>query len=131
MVTRTRWSLRIECGNGLVSCSGNKHHKQWIHELTGYQVKGPGYYQACFDLLRSLFQLLMQGYWYQFLPVDGMHDDISLATGIEWTYLLSLLTTGIGIDCNKGDISGEGGPCGGLSVGWQVLFDCRSPKSAV
>jgi hypothetical protein len=89
MVT-TRRSLRIECGNGLVSRRGNKRHKQWIDELTGYQPKGPGF-EACFDLLRSLFQVSMQGYWYRILPVDGMHDDISLATGIEWTYLLPLL----------------------------------------
>jgi hypothetical protein len=33
----------------------------------------------------------MQGYWYRILPVDGMYDDISIATGIEWTYLLPLL----------------------------------------
>ncbi len=89
MVT-TRRSLRIECGNGLVSRRGNRDHKQWIHELTGYQVKGPGY-KACFNLLQSLFQVSMRGYWYRILPVDGMQDDISLATGIELTYLLPLL----------------------------------------
>jgi hypothetical protein len=33
----------------------------------------------------------MQGYWYRILPVDGMYDDISIATGLEWTYLLPLL----------------------------------------
>jgi hypothetical protein len=89
MVT-TRRSLHIETADELDPRRGHKRHKQLVDTVIGIQPKGPGY-QACFNLLRSLFQVSMRGYWYRILPVDGMHDDISIATGVEWTYLLPLL----------------------------------------
>ncbi len=90
MVT-TRRSLHIERADEVDPRRGHKRHKQWVDTVTGIQPKGPGA-EECFELLRSLFQTsTMQGYWYRILPVDGMYDDISIATGIEWTYLLPLL----------------------------------------
>ena len=83
MVT-TRRSLHIERADELDPRRGHKRHKQWVDTVTGIQPKGPGV-EECFELLRSLFQTSMQGYWYRILPVDGMYDDISIATGIEWT----------------------------------------------
>ena len=89
MVT-TRRSLHIETADELDPCRGHKRHKQLVDTVAGIQPKGPGVEQ-CFDLIRSLFHTSMQGYWYRILPVDGMYDDISIATGLEWTYLLPLL----------------------------------------
>jgi hypothetical protein len=79
MVT-TRGSLHIERADEL----DPRRHKQLVDTVAGIQRKGPAV-EECFELLQSLFHTSMQGYWYRILPVDGMHDDISIATGIEWT----------------------------------------------
>ena len=86
----TQRSLHIERADALDPRRGNKRHKQLVHTVAGIQPRGPAV-EECFELLQSLFHTSMQGYWYRILPVDGMHDDISLATGIKWTYLLTLL----------------------------------------
>ena len=34
----------------------------------------------------------VQGVWYQILPVDEYDDDITVGTGVEWQYLLPILS---------------------------------------
>jgi hypothetical protein len=69
MVT-TRRSLHIKSGDAVDPRRANKRHKQWVDIVTGILPNGPGV-EACFDLLRSLFQVSMQGYWYWYrlLPI--------------------------------------------------------------
>jgi hypothetical protein len=47
--------------------------------------------EVCFHLLKQLFNLAPQGYWFRILPVDDGFDDISMALGVEWRFLLPLL----------------------------------------
>jgi len=109
----TRRSLHIKRADELDPCRGHKHHKQLVDNATGIQPKGPGVEQ-CFDLLRSLFQRLLvpnsswwcHAWWYQ--PCYRYQMDLLVNTTIE-----------VGIDLSKGDISGEGDPCGEASVGRQ------------
>lgn len=48
--------------------------------------------QECRDLVCSILEQSVHGLWFRILPVDGCDDDICIGTGVDWQYLLPLLT---------------------------------------
>ena len=60
-------------------------HAAQIHER--YTKK-----EICFRLLQELFCRRFEGYWYTLLPNGDGLADILLALGVEWRYLLPVLS---------------------------------------
>jgi hypothetical protein len=48
--------------------------------------------EECFDLVQQILAQAVKVFWYRILPVDDCDDDITVGTGIEWQYLLPLLS---------------------------------------
>lgn len=47
--------------------------------------------EVCFKLLRELFCRSARHYWFKILPTEDGDDDITICTGLDWSYLLPLL----------------------------------------
>ena len=60
-------------------------------QSAGIRLNGQGM-QECHDLICSLLKQSKNGLWFRILPIDGFDDDISVGTGVDWQYLLPLLT---------------------------------------
>ena len=48
--------------------------------------------EVVWKILTRIFLVARQGYWYRVLPTDGIEEDITHATSIEWEYLLPMFT---------------------------------------
>jgi hypothetical protein len=46
------------------------------------------------SIIETFFAKSTTSFWYRILPIEDHDDDISVALGIEWHYLLPLLTKG-------------------------------------
>lgn len=90
MVT-TRRSSGGKRPSSLVSFEKRKHQRVLAVQSAGIQRLGPGT-EECFNLVRSILEQSIHGLWFRILPVDGHEDDICVGTGVEWQYLLPLLT---------------------------------------
>ncbi len=48
--------------------------------------------EECFALVQQILAQAVPGVWYRILPVDEYDDDITVGTGVEWQYLLPILS---------------------------------------
>ena len=48
--------------------------------------------EECYNLIGSILDQSVHGLWFRLLPIDGCNDDICIGTGVDWQYLLPLLT---------------------------------------
>ena len=90
MVT-TRRSSGGKRPSSLDRFENRKHQRVLAVQSSGIQRLGPGT-EECFNLVRSILEQSVHGLWFRILPVDGHEDDICAGTGVEWQYLLPLLT---------------------------------------
>ena len=90
MVT-TRKSSQVEKENPLDPFGERKKQRLLGMYAIGIQRLGRGT-QECFDLLAELFRHAKKSLWFRILPVDEHNDDISIGLGVDWRYLLPLLT---------------------------------------
>ena len=60
-------------------------------QASGIRRLGKGTVE-CFSKLELLFAHSQTGLWFRVLPIDGHDDDICVGLGVEWKYLLPLLT---------------------------------------
>jgi hypothetical protein len=67
------------------------HQRHLGVQAAGIPRSGRGT-KECFDLVREILGQAVQGYWYRILPLDSYEDDIAVGTGVEWQYLLPLLS---------------------------------------
>lgn len=90
MVT-TRRSSGGKRPNPLDACGERKHQRLLGVQSAGIQRLGQGT-EECFQLVHHVLAQSTPGLWFRILPVDGQDDDICVGTGVEWQYLLPLLT---------------------------------------
>ncbi|KAG7370138.1 hypothetical protein IV203_027884 [Nitzschia inconspicua] len=67
-----------------------KHQRRLAVHAAGIHRLGQGT-KECFDLVQHILAQAAHGYWYRILPLDS-YDDIAVGTGVEWQYLLPLLS---------------------------------------
>jgi hypothetical protein len=60
-------------------------------QSAGIQLRGQ-FTEECFRLVHLILAQSTPHLWFRILPVDGKDDDICVGTGVEWKYLLPLLT---------------------------------------
>ena len=90
MVT-TRRSSRGEQENPSVSSQEHKRQKYLAAQATGIRRLGRDTVE-CFSVLERVFLHATPGLWFRILPLDDSDDDICVGFGVEWRYLLPLLT---------------------------------------
>lgn len=91
-MVKTRRSSRVNQKNPLDPFEDRKRHRSLGVHASGIQRRGQDT-EECFHLLEGLFAHSVPGLWFfRILPVYDQHDDISVGLGIEWRYLLPLLT---------------------------------------
>jgi hypothetical protein len=90
-MVRTR---RSSGGKGAASVEPFQDRQQQRHlgvQTAGIHRLGRGT-EECFDLVQRILAQAVEGFWYRILPVDDHDDDITVGTGVEWQYLLPLLS---------------------------------------
>jgi len=90
MVT-TRGSSGGKRSNPLDAFGDRKHQRILGVQSAGIQRLGSGT-EECFRLVHDILAQTTPGLWFRILPIDGQLDDICIGTGVEWQYLLPLLT---------------------------------------
>lgn len=90
MVTTRRSSGGKDAGY-VESFKDRRQQRQLGVQTAGIPRLGRGT-EECFDLVHKIMKQAVEGFWYRILPVDDCDDDITVGTGIEWQYLLPLLS---------------------------------------
>lgn len=90
MVT-TRRSSRGKQSNPLDARRVGSRQRVLGVQSAGIQRLGQ-FTEECFRLAHLVLAQSTPHLWFRILPVDGKDDDICVGTGVEWQYLLPLLT---------------------------------------
>jgi hypothetical protein len=91
-MVKTRRSLQSNKPSPLDS--SEDRNRQRVLGVLAEGIQGRGNRgEECYTVLKSLFAQSTPGIWFRILPVDDQDDDVCVGLGVEWRYLLPLLTT--------------------------------------
>ena len=90
-MVKSRRSSQVKQQNPVDAFEERKRQRVLGVQAAGIHRLGRGTVE-CFSVLERLFFHATQGIWFRILPIDDHDDDICHGLGVEWRYLLPLLT---------------------------------------